>query len=159
MLTVVGSSRVDTATTQGHCNPSVARRRCAEGFRRGPYDGGHGCPRRGEIWSCFLATRESRLAFSPHNLASETSSAFTMASEGAPQIFDALPYYDNDMDQDPALRQKVERELGREPKAPTALHPNVPPEYDLFAVRVLLHTVSVVRELMLKILLFRKIPC
>lgn len=49
------------------------------------------------------------------------------------EILDSLPYYDNDLEKYPALRQKVERELARQPKAPTSIHPNVPPEYELFS--------------------------
>ncbi|KAF9036488.1 breast carcinoma amplified sequence 2 [Hymenopellis radicata] len=49
------------------------------------------------------------------------------------EILDSLPYYDNDLERYPLLKQKVERELARQAKAPTALHPNVPPEYELFS--------------------------
>ncbi|KAF8922293.1 Pre-mRNA-splicing factor SPF27 [Mucidula mucida] len=48
-------------------------------------------------------------------------------------ILDSLPYYDNDLETYPLLKQKVERELARQAKAPTALHPNVPPAYELFS--------------------------
>lgn len=50
-------------------------------------------------------------------------------------IFDSLPYYDNDLEQFPILKEKVERELAREGKPPQTLHPKVPPEPTLFAVR------------------------
>ena len=50
-------------------------------------------------------------------------------------IFDSLPYYDNELEQYPILKEKVERELAREGKPPQALHPSVPPEPTLFAVR------------------------
>jgi pre-mRNA-splicing factor SPF27 len=53
----------------------------------------------------------------------------------SPVIFDSLPYYDNDLDKYPFLREKVERELAKEPKPPEALHPRVPPPITLFAVR------------------------
>jgi pre-mRNA-splicing factor SPF27 len=52
-------------------------------------------------------------------------------------MFDALPYYDNDLEQFPALRQKVEQELAREGKPPETLHPRVPPAIELFVVRAL----------------------
>lgn len=52
-----------------------------------------------------------------------------------PEIFDSLPYYDNDLEQFPLLKQKVEQELARVPKPPQTLHPRVPPPYKLFAVR------------------------
>ena len=50
-------------------------------------------------------------------------------------IFDSLPYYDNELEQYPVLKEKVERELAREGRPPQALHPRVPPEPTLFAVR------------------------
>jgi hypothetical protein len=53
----------------------------------------------------------------------------------APEIFDSLPYYDDDLEKFPILRQKVEQELAREPKPPQTLHPRVPPPVTLFAVR------------------------
>ncbi|KAG2350643.1 breast carcinoma amplified sequence 2, partial [Suillus weaverae] len=48
------------------------------------------------------------------------------------EIFDSLPYYDNDLEQNPILKEKVERELAREPKPPQTLHPRVPPPIELF---------------------------
>jgi hypothetical protein len=51
------------------------------------------------------------------------------------EIFDSLPYYDNDLELHPILKQKVEQELAREPKPPQTLHPRVPPPAKLFAVR------------------------
>lgn len=50
------------------------------------------------------------------------------------EIFDSLPYYDNDLEQNPILKEKVERELAREPKPPQTLHPRVPPPFELFKV-------------------------
>ena len=50
-------------------------------------------------------------------------------------IYDSLPYYDNELEQYPILREKVEKELAREGRPPQALHPRVPPEPTLFAVR------------------------
>ncbi|EIN13609.1 breast carcinoma amplified sequence 2 [Punctularia strigosozonata HHB-11173 SS5] len=55
-----------------------------------------------------------------------------------PAIFDALPYYDNELEQFPALRQKVEQELAREGKPPETLHPRVPPPVELFVNNPLL---------------------
>ena len=52
----------------------------------------------------------------------------------ATAIFDALPYYDNDLEVHPDLKPKVEKELAREGKPPTTLHPKVPPPIDLFSV-------------------------
>ncbi|KAH7924005.1 breast carcinoma amplified sequence 2 [Leucogyrophana mollusca] len=54
------------------------------------------------------------------------------------EIFDSLPYYDNDLEQFPILKEKVEWELAREPKAPQTLHPNVPPPFELFTNNPLL---------------------
>ncbi|KAH9853141.1 breast carcinoma amplified sequence 2 [Lenzites betulinus] len=53
-------------------------------------------------------------------------------------IFDSLPYYDNELEQYPFLKEKVERELGREGKPPQTLHPRVPPAPTLFANHPLL---------------------
>jgi pre-mRNA-splicing factor SPF27 len=55
-----------------------------------------------------------------------------MATVSSSMIFDSLPYYDNDMEQFPILREKVERELAKEPQAPQTLHPSLGPEYELF---------------------------
>jgi hypothetical protein len=52
----------------------------------------------------------------------------------ATAIFDALPYYDNDLEVHPELKAKVEKELAREGKPPTTLHPKVPPPVNLFSV-------------------------
>ncbi|KAK7058290.1 hypothetical protein VNI00_001921 [Paramarasmius palmivorus] len=59
-------------------------------------------------------------------------------ADAAPEIFDSLPYYDNDLERFPHLKEKVERELAREPKPPSALHPRVPPSYELFTNNPLL---------------------
>lgn len=53
-------------------------------------------------------------------------------------VFDALPYYDNDLEVHPELKAKVEKELAREGKPPTTLHPKVPPPINLFSQRPLL---------------------
>lgn len=52
----------------------------------------------------------------------------------APEIFDSLPYYDDDLEKFPFLKQKVEQELAREPKPPQSPHPRVSPPVTLFAV-------------------------
>lgn len=49
-------------------------------------------------------------------------------------VFDSLPYYDNDLEQYPVLREKVEKELAREPKPPQTVHPLIPPPLELFKV-------------------------
>ena len=54
--------------------------------------------------------------------------------EQTPIIFDSLPYYDNDLEQYRELKQKVDKELAKESKPPSDLHPNVPPAADLFTV-------------------------
>lgn len=55
----------------------------------------------------------------------------TTNSEG---LLDSLPYYDNDLERYPILKEKVERELAREPKPPLSLHPLVPPPFEPFEV-------------------------
>lgn len=53
------------------------------------------------------------------------------------EIFDSLPYYDNDLEQFPHLRELIDKELAKEQKKPpAALHPNVPPPVELFSVRL-----------------------
>lgn len=49
-------------------------------------------------------------------------------------IFDSLPYYDNDLERFPILREKVEKELAREARPTQTLHPRVPPPATLFTV-------------------------
>jgi len=66
------------------------------------------------------------------------------AEEPPTEIFDSLPYYDNDLDKFPDLRQKVEQELAREPKHSQTLHPRVPPAMTLFAVRRSIHVLKTV---------------
>ncbi|KAF8624795.1 hypothetical protein AX15_005684 [Amanita polypyramis BW_CC] len=56
----------------------------------------------------------------------------------APDIFDSLPYYDDDLQKFPFLKEKVDRELAKEGKPPSALHPKVPPPVELFAKNPLL---------------------
>ncbi|KAF4572668.1 hypothetical protein EYR36_007178 [Pleurotus pulmonarius] len=61
-----------------------------------------------------------------------------MSSALPTELLDSLPYYDNDLDTHPDLRQKVEQELARAGKPPTTLHPRVPPPVTLFAKNPLL---------------------
>lgn len=49
-----------------------------------------------------------------------------------------MPYYDDDLQKFPILKQKVEWELGRQPKPPSTLHPRVPPPFELFSKNPLL---------------------
>ncbi|KAI9066663.1 breast carcinoma amplified sequence 2 [Trametes sanguinea] len=60
-------------------------------------------------------------------------SAVTNGDSQSPIVFDSLPYYDNELEQYPILKEKVERELAREGKPPQTLHPKVPPAPTLFA--------------------------
>ncbi|KAF9499917.1 breast carcinoma amplified sequence 2 [Pleurotus eryngii] len=61
-----------------------------------------------------------------------------MSSTQPTELLDSLPYYDNDLETHPELRQKVEQELARAGKPPTTLHPRVPPPITLFAKNPLL---------------------
>ncbi|KAF9459460.1 Pre-mRNA-splicing factor SPF27 [Collybia nuda] len=54
------------------------------------------------------------------------------------EIFDSLPYYDDDLQKYPSLKERVEQELARQPKPPSTVHPRVPPPYELFAKNPLL---------------------
>lgn len=56
--------------------------------------------------------------------------------EQGPAIFDSLPYYDNDLERDPGLKEKAERLIAREMKPQQGLHPRVPPPVAVFAVRI-----------------------
>jgi len=51
------------------------------------------------------------------------------------EFFDSLPYYDDDLQKYPHLKQKVEQELARELKLSETIHPRVPPAIQLFTVR------------------------
>ncbi|KAF9014977.1 Pre-mRNA-splicing factor SPF27 [Cyathus striatus] len=54
-------------------------------------------------------------------------------------IFDSLPYYDDDLQKYPVLQQKVEHELAKElGKPPATLHPRVPGDVELFSDHPLL---------------------
>ncbi|KIK71308.1 hypothetical protein GYMLUDRAFT_326273 [Collybiopsis luxurians FD-317 M1] len=59
-------------------------------------------------------------------------------SASAPEIYDSLPYYDDDLTKYPFLKEKVEQELARQPKPPSTLHPRVPPAHQLFTKNPLL---------------------
>ena len=51
------------------------------------------------------------------------------------EIIDSLPYYDDDLQKFPILKEKVDHELAKEGKPPSTLHPRVPPPIELFTVR------------------------
>jgi pre-mRNA-splicing factor SPF27 len=59
-----------------------------------------------------------------------------MTTASSSQIFDSLPYYDNDLEQFPILKEKVERELAKEGQPPSTLHPSLGPEFELFTVSI-----------------------
>ncbi|KAJ2990693.1 hypothetical protein NUW54_g8396 [Trametes sanguinea] len=65
-------------------------------------------------------------------------SSVTNGDSQPPIVFDSLPYYDNELEQYPILKEKVERELAREGKPPQTLHPKVPPAPTLFAAHPML---------------------
>ncbi|EPQ60954.1 breast carcinoma amplified sequence 2 [Gloeophyllum trabeum ATCC 11539] len=73
-------------------------------------------------------------------MSTSTSASLTPQSgAGSSEIFDSLPYYDNDLEQYPHLKQKVEQELAREAgTVPQELHPKVPPPFELFVKNPLL---------------------
>lgn len=58
-----------------------------------------------------------------------------MSTAEGPEIFDSLPYYDDDLEKYPHLKQLVEQELAKEARPTQTLHPKVPPPVTLFAVR------------------------
>jgi hypothetical protein len=72
-------------------------------------------------------------------VAVQCCSAIVMAPENndrpAP-LFDSLPYYDNDLETHPILREKVQHEVAVETQKThqEVLHPRVPPPIDLFVV-------------------------
>ncbi|KAN0100827.1 Pre-mRNA-splicing factor SPF27 [Tylopilus felleus] len=53
-------------------------------------------------------------------------------SDDTTPVFDSLPYYDNDFELYPILKEKVDNEFAREPKPPQTMHPRVPPPPELF---------------------------
>ena len=59
-----------------------------------------------------------------------------MEAPPAPQLFDSLPYYDNDLETHPILREKVQHELAVETQKiqQETLHPRIPPPVELFVV-------------------------
>lgn len=50
-------------------------------------------------------------------------------------LLDSLPYYDDDLQKFPILKEKVDHELAKEGKHPSELHSRVPPPIELFTVR------------------------
>ncbi|KAM6497944.1 Pre-mRNA-splicing factor SPF27 [Amanita muscaria] len=54
------------------------------------------------------------------------------------KLLDSLPYYDDDLQNFPILKEKVDRELAKEGKPPSTLHPRVPPPVELFTKNQLL---------------------
>ncbi|TFK76842.1 breast carcinoma amplified sequence 2 [Pluteus cervinus] len=54
------------------------------------------------------------------------------------EIWDSLPYYDDDLQKYPELRQKVEEEMARDRKPNATLHPRVPPPFEPLAGHPLL---------------------
>ena len=66
-------------------------------------------------------------------------SAVAMAAENYQEpapLFDSLPYYDNDLELHPILREKVQHELAVETQKiqQEALHPRIAPSVELFVV-------------------------
>jgi len=59
-----------------------------------------------------------------------------MQAAPASQLFDSLPYHDNDLEVHPILREKVQHELAVETQKTQqeTLHPRVPPPVELFVV-------------------------
>ena len=62
-----------------------------------------------------------------------------MSTDSAPAFFDALPYYDDDLERFPILRERVHHEIAVEVQRlqqehSDRLHPHVPPDLDLFRV-------------------------
>jgi hypothetical protein len=53
-------------------------------------------------------------------------SSMSTTTEGA-DLFESLPYYDDDLQKYPHLAALVDKELARELRASQTLHPNVPP--------------------------------
>lgn len=81
----------------------------------------------------FVGTWHAPTAFLKPTMSIESESREQQPEE----LFDSLPYYDNDLDVQPILRQKVEAELAKESRKnpnPNTLHPKVPPPLELFQV-------------------------
>lgn len=94
------------------------------------------------MWKTKLDSDWPSLAANYHPFLSTNSMADT--SPAAPvEIFDSLPYYDNELEQYPLLKQKVEQELARQPKPPATLHPRVPPPYELFTVCAIIQMLDI----------------
>lgn len=68
-------------------------------------------------------------------MASNESSEDTM-----PQIFDSLPYFDKDRDENPILAEQVAHVLAVETQqlSQEAPHPRMPPAFEIFSVRILI---------------------
>ncbi|KAG7450246.1 breast carcinoma amplified sequence 2 [Guyanagaster necrorhizus] len=62
----------------------------------------------------------------------------TDSSTASVEIYDSLPYYDDDLEKFPPLRQMVEQEFARQLKPPTSVHSRLPPPYELFSKNPLL---------------------
>ncbi|KAF9535526.1 Pre-mRNA-splicing factor SPF27 [Crepidotus variabilis] len=63
-----------------------------------------------------------------------------MATADGFELFESLPYYDDDLQKYPHLDALVDKELSREPKAPQTLHPSLPALIELFGDSPLLKT-------------------
>lgn len=83
---------------------------------------------------CQLCPNSSSGFAGPITFPFHSISCLAMAQQD--DILDSLPYYDDDLQKYPFLKDKVEQEIARElGKVPTSLHPRVPPDVELFAVR------------------------
>lgn len=105
---------------------------------------------RGRVPPLPLATRDDQLAAvqtplrpTGHDigqrLAPMDSVLVAMAPEAYQEpapLFDSLPYYDNDLEIHPILREKVQHELAVETQKiqQEGLHPRIPPPTELFVV-------------------------
>jgi len=58
-----------------------------------------------------------------------------MSVTASREIFDALPYFDDDLQKFPHLKAKVDQELAKERVNANEIHPGVPPAITLFTVR------------------------
>jgi len=50
------------------------------------------------------------------------------------ELFESLPYHDDELSKYPYLEALVDKELARELKAPQTLHPSIPPLIEPFSV-------------------------
>jgi hypothetical protein len=90
--------------------------------------------RRGFLRTSPAFVRRLQGDFDARLFSTHHTTAMAESSSSNNFIFDSLPYYDNDLEQFPILKEKVDKELAKEGEAPKELHPNVPPEVELFAV-------------------------